>query len=56
MRTFVGAILIGAAGSLIGRRVIAPGIQWHAWVIRTPLPDVFGFVEGKRDRDDFERM
>lgn len=51
-----GAPLLGAIGSVIGRRVLAPGISWHVWLERGPLPDVFDYVEGKRDKDDFQRM
>lgn len=46
----------GALGSLIGRYVLTYDISWHVLVTRPPLPDVFDFVEGRRDKDEFERM
>jgi hypothetical protein len=50
------APLLGAISSVIGRRVLAPGIQWHVLIERPALPDVFTFVDGKHDRDEFQRM
>jgi len=50
------APLLGAISSVIGRRTLAPGIRWYRWLERPPLPDVFEFVEGKRDKDEFQRM
>lgn len=55
-RFMIGAPLLGAMGSIIGRRVLASGVFWHVWIERKPLPPVFDFVEGKHDRDEFERM
>jgi len=55
-RFMIGTPILGAAGSLIGRRVLASGVYWHVWIQRKPLPPVFGFVEGRHDRDEFERM
>lgn len=55
-RFMIGTPLLGAMGSVIGRRVLASGIFWHVWIERKPLPPVFEFVEGKHDRDEFERM
>jgi len=46
----------GALGSLIGRYVLSYDIYWHVVVTRPPLPDVFDFVQGRHDRDEFERM
>jgi len=51
-----GAPLLGAIGSVIGRRALASGISWHIWIERGPLPQVFDYVEGKHDKDDFQRM
>lgn len=48
--------LLGAISSILGRRVLAPGIQWHVLIERPALPDVFTYVEGKHDRDEFQRM
>jgi hypothetical protein len=48
--------LLGAISSIVGRRVLAPGIQWHVLIERPPLPDVFTYVDGKHDRDEFQRM
>jgi hypothetical protein len=48
--------LLGAVSSLIGRRVLAAGIQWNILIERPALPDVFTYVDGKRDRDEFQRM
>lgn len=50
------APLLGAIGSVIGRRFLARDISWTVWIERGPLPDVFDFVEGKRDKEDFQRM
>lgn len=50
------APLVGALGSFIGRFVLRTYISWNVWLVRKPLPDVFDFVEGKRDKDEFERM
>jgi hypothetical protein len=50
------APLFGALGSLIGRFVLRNYISWHVWIVRKPLPPVFDFVEGKRDKNEFERM
>ncbi|WP_084105668.1 hypothetical protein [Demequina sp. NBRC 110056] len=50
------APLLGAAGAALGRWALAPSIQWHRWLEREPLPDALVFVEGKHDKDDFERM
>lgn len=50
------APLVGALGSLIGRFVLRNYVHWHVWIEREPLKDVFEFVEGKRDKNDFERM
>lgn len=50
------APLLGAIGSVIGRRFLARDISWNVWIERGPLPDVFDFVEGKRDKEDFQRM
>lgn len=47
---------LGAVSSIIGRRVLAPGIQWNALIERPALPDVFTYVEGKHDRDEFQKM
>lgn len=55
-RFMIGTPLLGAIGSVIGRRVLASGVFWHIWIERKPLPAVFDFVEGKHDRDEFERM
>lgn len=55
-RLMIGAPLIGAVGSIVGRRTLAAGVFWHIWIERKPLPDVFTYVEGKRDKDEFERM
>jgi hypothetical protein len=58
--SFVGFLwaspLLGAISSVFGRRVLAPGIQWHTLIERPALPDVFTFVEGKHDRDEFQKM
>ena len=51
-----GAPLLGAISSVIGRRTLAPGIGWYRWLERPPLPDALTFVEGKRDKDEFQRM
>ncbi|PKQ25359.1 MAG: hypothetical protein CVT64_10165 [Actinobacteria bacterium HGW-Actinobacteria-4] len=51
-----GAPVVGAAGAVFGRWVIDKGIIWHRWIVREPLPDVFTFVEGKHDKDDFKRL
>ena len=57
---FVGflwaAPALGAISSVVGRRVLAPGIQWHRWLTREPLPAALTLVEGKHDRDEFRRM
>ena len=50
------APLLGALGSFIGRFTLRSYISWHVWLERKPLPPVFDFVEGKRDKDEFERM
>ena len=50
------APLLGAVSSIVGRRVLAPGIQWTILMERPPLPNVFDYVEGKHDRDEFQRM
>jgi len=59
-KSFAGFVwaspLLGAISSIVGRRVLAPGIQWHALIERPALPDVFTFVDGKRDKDEFQRM
>jgi len=47
---------LGAISSILGRRVLAPGIQWHRWLKRDPLPDALTMVDGKHDRDEFHRM
>ena len=52
----IASPLLGALGSVIGRRVLAPGIHWHRWLERAPLPPALEFVEGKRDKDEFKRM
>ena len=52
----VASPLLGALGSVIGRRVLALFIQWHRWLVREPLPNALEFVEGKHDRADYERM
>jgi hypothetical protein len=52
----IGTPLLGARGSIIGRRVLASGIFWHVRIGRKPLPPVFDFVEGKHHRGEFERM
>lgn len=48
--------LLGAISSIVGRRVLAPGIRWHVLIERRALPDVFTYVDGKHDRDEFQRM
>lgn len=48
--------LLGAISSIVGRRTLAPGIAWYRWLERPPLPDALTFVEGKRDKDEFQRM
>jgi len=50
------APLIGGLGSFIGRFALRNYVSWHVWLERKALPDVFDFVEGKRDKDEFERM
>lgn len=50
------APLIGALGSFIGRFVLRRYVSWHVWIKRKPLPDALTFVEGKKDKNDFERM
>jgi hypothetical protein len=50
------APLLGGLGSFIGRFVLRRYVSWHVWIQRKPLPDAFTFVEGKRDKNDFERM
>jgi hypothetical protein len=50
------APLLGAIASIVGRRVLATGIRWTVLIERPPLPDVFTYVEGKHDRDEFQRM
>ena len=50
------APLLGAVASIVGRRVLATGIRWTVLIERPPLPDVFTFVEGKRDKGEFQRM
>jgi hypothetical protein len=47
---------LGALGTVIGRRVLAPSIQWNRWLERAPLPPALEFVEGKRDKDEFRKM
>lgn len=51
-----GAPLFGGLGAFIGRFVLRNYITWHIWIVRKPLPPVFDFVEGKRDKNEFERM
>ncbi len=51
-----GAPLFGALGSFVGRFVLRNYITWHIFIERNPLPDVFDFVQGKRDKNDFERL
>ncbi|MGC4175188.1 hypothetical protein [Demequina sp.] len=48
--------LLGAVSSIVGRRTLAAGIRWTIIRERPPLPDVFTYVEGKHDRDEFQRM
>jgi len=48
--------LLGAISSIVGRRTLASGIRWTIYMERPPLPDVFTYVEGKHDRDEFQRM
>jgi uncharacterized membrane protein YeaQ/YmgE (transglycosylase-associated protein family) len=55
-RMLIGAPIVGALGSVIGRWTIDSGTAWHRMIVREPLPDVFTFVEGKRDKDEFKRM
>lgn len=52
----VAAPLLGAVSSILGRRVLAAGVQWNVLIERPPLPDVFTYVEGKHDKDEFQRM
>lgn len=56
LQMLIGAPLVGAAGSVIGRWTLNTSIYWHRWIVREPLPDVFKFVDGKRDKDDFKRL
>jgi uncharacterized membrane protein YeaQ/YmgE (transglycosylase-associated protein family) len=51
-----GTPLFGAVGAAFGRWVLSSRIRWCRWIARPALPQVFDFVEGKRDKDDFERM
>lgn len=48
--------LLGAVSSIVGRRTLASGIRWTILMERPPLPNVFDYVEGKHDRDEFQRM
>ena len=48
--------LLGAVASIVGRRTLASGIRWTKTIVRPPLPDVFTFVDGKHDRDEFHRL
>lgn len=48
--------LLGAVSSIVGRRVLASGIRWTILIERGPLPNVFDYVEGKHDRDEFHRL
>lgn len=48
--------LLGAVSSIVGRRVLASGIRWTILMTRAPLPNVFDYVDGKHDRDEFQRM
>lgn len=50
------APLVGGLGSFIGRFALRRHISWHVWIERPPLKDVLTFVDGKRDKNDFERM
>lgn len=52
----VWAPIIGGLGSFIGRFVLRRYVSWHVWLQRRALPPVFDFVEGKRDKGEFERM
>lgn len=56
MTLLVGAPLVGAAGAALGVWAIRRDITWHVTIVRPPLPNVFDFVEGKRDRAEFERL
>lgn len=56
IRTLLLAPVIGALSAALGRWAIDKGIHWHRWIIRNPLPDVFTFVEGKRDKDEFKKL
>lgn len=56
MTLLIGAPLVGAAGAALGVWAIRREITWYVTVVRPPLPNVFDFVEGKRDRGEFERL
>lgn len=48
--------LLGAFGAFIGRFVLRNFITWHITIDRKPLPNVFEFVPGKRDKREFEKL
>lgn len=56
LRTLLLAPLVGGLGAAFGRWAVDKGIYWHRWIVRNPLPDVFTFVEGKHDKDDFKKL
>lgn len=52
----IGSPFLGAAGAVLGLFALRRSIGWYVLRERPPLPDVFRFVDRKRDKDDFERM
>ena len=55
-RSIMLAPILGAAGAVLGRWAIDREILWNRFIVRAPLPDVFGFVDKKFDKDDFKEL
>lgn len=51
-----GAVALGATGGAVGMWALRRSLRWHVTMVRPPLKNVLTFVEGKHDKDDFERM
>ncbi len=51
-----GAFAIGFVGAAAGAWALKGMLYWYFSKEREPLKDVFQFVEGRRLKDDFERM
>ncbi|MBN2176733.1 MAG: hypothetical protein JW722_03650 [Demequinaceae bacterium] len=52
----VGAPAVGAIGAAAGMWALKSFLYWYVTKEREPLKDVFTFVEGHHQKDEFERL